>query len=322
MRNQLMNALFWVPLGIFLWTCWILTQVCNGWYYIRHPEAVVPDFCKRAGRSPLPLPRSRQSLTRVDATTSYYSQSQSPLFQLVPELRQVIYQDIVVAPSALHVRRAHRRLCSTPCEGGHHDHCRQPLAQDGTVLRRLPSERPRWDKFLPLLRSCRRVYSEAIHLLYESNTFIFDDLQAIRSLPRCITPCRLSSIRRLHIDIDAFENRSVSPKILSAWKPTCDILSGMQGLIKLTITLRSHDTTETQKKLALSSILDPLKSVKVSKFVVQVPPNGDPENVVDGTDDVSFVLVPKAGLFSRHYRCEWWDFPKSRLLPPPYWPDS
>ncbi|KAL3476696.1 hypothetical protein BJX99DRAFT_258246 [Aspergillus californicus] len=294
------EALFWILLGSILWMGWIVSQLVNGWYFIRHPGGIVTSLRMRAGSPPVPLSRSRSLTLSSKQPQGDHSQAQSLFFVKLPsEIRQKVYRDILVAPNGLH-----------------------PLAHDGTVVRRLPGEIPRGDKILPLLCSCRRIYLEAVSLLYEDNTFIFDGLQTIQILPQCITRRRLLSVRRLHLDVDAFLDRSVLPRVVSSWKSTCGVLAGMGGLVQLRIALRSVDTVDTKRAYPLASVLDPLRRVKVSSVIIEVPPSGDPESLLDGTDDLPFILVPNPGLVSRHYKCEWWHIPRSRLLPPPYWPDS
>lgn len=152
------EALFWILLGSILWMGWIVSQLVNGWYFIRHPGRIVTSLRMRAGSPPVPLSRSRSLTFSSKQPQGDHSQAQSLFFLKLPsEIRRKIYRDILVAPNGLHVRRTHLRLCSTPCAGIPHTHCQQPLAHDGTVVRRLPGETPRDDKILPLLCSCRRV---------------------------------------------------------------------------------------------------------------------------------------------------------------------
>ncbi|KAL2867825.1 uncharacterized protein BJX67DRAFT_77778 [Aspergillus lucknowensis] len=320
----LIGRLFFAALLAVVWSVWACSIVIKGVYYIFHPVEFVKMLRLRGGSPPKSLPRSRRSLSLSSEQPRAskkpprtFTQLQSSFFKLPAELRQLVYREILASPVPIHVRRTHRRLCSMPCKGAHHSHgnCGQPLSEDGTVTRRLPGEAPRQDKRLPLLRSCRRVYTEAVELLYTANTLHFDDLQTIQCLPRCITPRRLSSIRFVTLDLLAFWDATVNPEILEAWKPACDVLAGMQDISELTITLHWRSKWSTDKA-PLSTLLDPLKDIKTSKsFIVEVPPNGDPESIVDGTGDVPFTLVPDASLkIQRHDKCIWWGG-QSKLFP-------
>lgn len=156
-----------------LWFFWGASKIYNVLWYAFRPIEIVKKTRSRGGRPPVALSRSRRSLTlplqpqEEDAQQRPYDQLQSLLFaNLAPEIRCMVYREILVPSNALHVRRTHRRLCSTPCrhlnrqgdmQSGIHSSCWPPWADDGTVLRRLPGETPRQNQILPLLCSCRRV---------------------------------------------------------------------------------------------------------------------------------------------------------------------
>ncbi|KAL4863343.1 hypothetical protein BDV12DRAFT_202186 [Aspergillus spectabilis] len=320
-----------VFLGIMLWAGWIAGETVNIVSYIRDPALLTRRIRLTSGSPPRPLPRSRRSLsisssqpTEAGYPSQPNAQTQSSfLVKLPPELRQIIYRHMLVNPTPMHVWRTHRRLCSTPCSYDRDGHyrCTPPLARDRTAARRLPGEAPRRDRCLPLLCSCRTIYSEAIPLLYQANTLIFNDLLAIQSLPRCIIPPRLSSIRSIRVEIEAFVNSEVFPKVQRAWEPACNVLAQLQGLSELTIALGWAQTSSSVQKPDVATFIEPLKRVKASRFIVKVPPNGDPESLVDGVGDVPFTLLPTRSI-RRDYRCHTQWLPQSKLLPPPFWPDS
>ncbi|KAL2840525.1 hypothetical protein BJY01DRAFT_249988 [Aspergillus pseudoustus] len=270
----------------------------------------------RGGSAPVALSRARRSLTlsstqpnNAQTASHQHPQEQSSFFRLPPELRQIIYREALIPHAPIHVRRTHRRLCSTPCEGApHRQKCVRLMASDGTVARRLPSEARRRDKILPLLCTCRGIYSEAVDLISTTNTFLFEDVATLAALPQCITPNCLSSIRRVRLDLDPFNHDISLPNLKAGWQPAVDALAAMHGLVELTIRLPWSDELAPWR-LHRASLLDPLKKLTTPKrFTLEVPPSVDLESNVDGVDeDVPYTLVAKAELQLRGQKpCNWW----------------
>ncbi|RHZ70279.1 hypothetical protein CDV55_100459 [Aspergillus turcosus] len=288
-----------------LWFFWGASKIYNVlWYAFRPIETVkkvrLRVIRSRRGRPPVALSRSRRSLTlplrpqQEHVQQRSHDQLQSLFFtKLAPEIRCMIYRGILVPSHALHVRRTHRRLCCMPCINlkretsvTHHSHgsCYQPCADDGTVLRRLPGETPRQNQILPLLCSCRRVYTEAIGLLYKANTFDFDDPLTVQALPLCMVPHRLASIRHIRLDIQAFENRDILADVSSSWEQACTVLAGIEALEELVVTLRTLD----------------------KGTFLEVPPYEDPEKLVGGLGVVPFTLQTKYFVHGGTRSCSWW----------------
>jgi hypothetical protein len=173
LAEQIAETLFVALFIIGLWSFWAASLIFNGVWYALHPTELVKKIRTTGGRPPVALSRSRRSLTlplrpqQQDVQQRCHDQLQSLFFRkLAPEIRCMIYREILVPSNALHVRRTHRRLCSMPCRNVNpqgdmqsdvHSSCWPPLADDGTVVRRLPGESPHQNQILPLLCSCRRV---------------------------------------------------------------------------------------------------------------------------------------------------------------------
>jgi hypothetical protein len=157
LRTFGMDASNAICFGLFvaaLWLFWFGMMVIEGVYYIFHPRRFITMRRLRGGSLPVTLARSRRS--RTLSAIQPHPQEQSLFFRLPPELRQMVYREVLIPRTAIHVRRTHRRLCSTPCRGVPHSrNCAQRMAADGTVARRLQGEAPHRDNILPLLRTCR-----------------------------------------------------------------------------------------------------------------------------------------------------------------------
>lgn len=89
--------------------------------------------------------------------------------------------------------QAYRRLSHIRCKD------RSPLCK-GTTCRtrhKVPGAKDPWGNIslLHMLQSCRRIYSEAIEILYATNTFDFDSLNGVLQLSRTILPNRMKLVK-------------------------------------------------------------------------------------------------------------------------------
>ncbi|KAL3419896.1 hypothetical protein PVAG01_08395 [Phlyctema vagabunda] len=126
-------------------------------------------------------------------------QDASLLFRLPPEIRKMVYEE-VLAGYVFHVyfQDAYRRLRAERCKSVEPSFWKEvsPNICKGMVCRnqlRVPGAPDRWGgvALLPLLMSCRRVYSETIEMLYNHNAFEFDSLQTLLQFSMTILPQRL-----------------------------------------------------------------------------------------------------------------------------------
>ncbi|CAG7938876.1 unnamed protein product [Penicillium nalgiovense] len=87
--------------------------------------------------------------------------------------------------------------------------------------------------FVPLLQSCQRVYSEIMDIIFQKNTFLFDDTDAIIDFSHTLLPQRLGMIRTLQLSFLCFN---------PSWDRCCQILATkLPGLKTLTIRLYPYD---------------------------------------------------------------------------------
>ncbi len=145
-----------------------------------------------------------QVLSSVESEQQTHDQEQSKYLSMLPlDVRMIIY-DMVLGGMVFHIgtetdvrNRILTRICHHPESVGKGDHqdCFAP-----SQIR--PSSAPREDYphatgLLPLLVTCRRIYSEAIDTLYSANTFDFwQNRVAFHFLKGMLPPQRLHSIRR------------------------------------------------------------------------------------------------------------------------------
>ncbi|RJE27153.1 hypothetical protein PHISCL_00506 [Aspergillus sclerotialis] len=174
-------------------------------------ESPNPDSVNQH-RDDRPPPRRRRPLTppllplkdTTPIAPEAASQSQSPFFRLPLELREIIYKQ-VLGDSNIHIKNGkslrHLRCKCTSCPGiGYYFYYgstwKKPWECDGTKYDydgdRLP---------VSLLRSCRRVYTEAIDLLYSSNIFSFRDANTLQRFLCSMPSQRKELITTIHMDL-------------------------------------------------------------------------------------------------------------------------
>lgn len=145
-------------------------------------------------------------------------QSQSRLLSTLPaEIRRVIWRH-AVGGQLLHMARVPNRLVALECaqpkdltkdlETLRHDcWCMTRIgALRGTITRvyraKNSAQPTQPANLLPLLQTCRLVYTEAVSMLYQDNIFDIDHVDTLLYIKRCILPQRLHQITRLNYSWD------------------------------------------------------------------------------------------------------------------------
>ncbi|KAI9694513.1 MAG: hypothetical protein M1822_000129 [Bathelium mastoideum] len=141
--------------------------------------------------------------------------------------------------------------------------------------------------FLPLLQTCRQIYTEVLPVIYQTNVFDLKSPDALLYLPR--TTIHVNLIRSLRLSwnfcADPLQPRSdadqpirrvlftdaIPPFDLDTWLHACIILSMMKGLQDLVVMIESAGWV-AEKPESASQLLLPLTGIKVGrKFEVHVP---------------------------------------------------
>ncbi|KAL5466258.1 hypothetical protein PMIN06_000228 [Paraphaeosphaeria minitans] len=202
--------------------CWIIVASCCCPRRLR-PHGESGDkrrFEKRQTMAPRPLPvrPPERALTMRRRTAEPESavqpkkprgvsrnQSASRLMQLPLELRQMIYR-AAIGDSVMHMVLKKHKLGHQRCKAPTIAECLEqysffspdnvwsplgepmdnPPATDGDIL--------------PLLLTCRQIYSESIDYLYSTNTFSFSDLDCLRYFSSTILPHRWSLVQNIDIE--------------------------------------------------------------------------------------------------------------------------
>ncbi|KAF2788043.1 hypothetical protein K505DRAFT_366829 [Melanomma pulvis-pyrius CBS 109.77] len=131
------------------------------------------------------------------------SQLQSPLFaKLSTEIRLKIYAYVLNDRPFLHISYCYKRLGIQASWPNNRDEYSDHIAFRQYIPQGNFSYLAHNTHFnlLPLIKSCRLIYTEAIDLLYSGNTFDFRMRKEFVNFARSIPPNRLESIRFLNLD--------------------------------------------------------------------------------------------------------------------------
>ncbi|KAK5113770.1 hypothetical protein LTR62_003154 [Meristemomyces frigidus] len=181
-----------------------------------------------------------------------YEQPWSLFLSRLPLDVRIIVYEMIIGGMHFHIEsgtpqsRIFHIVCSRPEAIGEPNH----LCHDLSSQR--PSSAPRDDYkeasgLLPLLVTCRKVYSECIHILYSANTFQFTSNHAAFRLLKTMVPLhRLQSIRHFRMTMRVPHHPHMNTRSKRDWTALWDffanVMPGLQSLhLKL---LLLHDTQQ------------------------------------------------------------------------------
>ncbi|KAJ0416981.1 hypothetical protein BJY00DRAFT_316392 [Aspergillus carlsbadensis] len=232
-----------------------------------------------------------------------YLQHQSPLFlTLPPEIRRMVYLEVIALPGRgeLCISHAERRLYGFPA--GERDEenpdllgyphsawvglsstgyiapetiptlrdRRPPLGSEGLDEEKSP-RRPGRFRVMGLLTSCRRIYTEAIDLLYTKTPLNIRCASTLLSLQSTTLPHRFESIRHLHVEkvlgVAGALDSNFTIHNLGDWKKACAAIGAIRDLRRLRVSFsRTHCEPG---RAALLAYLAPLVQLRAAEFVVR-----------------------------------------------------
>ncbi|ATZ52767.1 hypothetical protein BCIN_08g04050 [Botrytis cinerea B05.10] len=182
----------------------------------------------------------------------YFGQGGSTFFGMLPwEVRMEIYK-WALGGRVLHIIRRTNKLGHVVCKCDRRDSdvgtkeedacivagCRSVKIPGGSGVHEIFGEGSRG--LIQLLQVCRRIYSEAISLLYSANTFNFDSMEAFISFSNEILPHRFDSITSVTLDF-SFDTSSLynesSSNDVPRWERTWMIIGSMKSLKSIKATI-------------------------------------------------------------------------------------
>ncbi|KAF2230335.1 hypothetical protein EV356DRAFT_536488 [Viridothelium virens] len=204
------------------------------------------------------------------------NQHQSPLMWLPYDVRRMIWEEAAVSGRVFHFIRCPERLLGNKSfelvyaradKVGNVNLCCvwtiYPLQvppgsgdRAGTRERRPPPDGA-LANFLPMLQTCRLIYSETIELLYRNNIFAFEHLEAVQVLRKTTLRSRLDTIRIVCLDYRF--GRRMFPVDGGMWPETCETFAGLAGLQSLYLQL--HGEGLDSGKDNHHAVLEPLRQI-------------------------------------------------------------
>lgn len=218
------------------------------------------------------------------------AQQQSPLFATLPlEVRRLIYHHIV-GGQTIHMMPTGARVGHVKClREGKQKWSNGPCENCWSIIQKGPpfDLRSHHGGMLPLLKTCRMVYSEAIDIMYSDNDFQFIDMEHLIHWSTTFLPKRHDAIRSIQLWMfflsphPLYSAESIAdpmpPQDEATWESLCETVGSMQGLQELRVELLPRDWCASMRPEYEEKLLEPLwhvKSSKVWQFVVHWPSTG------------------------------------------------
>ncbi|CZR57230.1 uncharacterized protein PAC_07120 [Phialocephala subalpina] len=223
------------------------------------------------------LPRRKGAITPPSLDYEERDHTRSPLFKLPREILFLIYEQ-VIGDTILHIVRRSNGLAHAMCcnnSSGSQEDCRDFKCR-GTKLPNgvcMPNGRSHTG-ILPLLQTCRKIYIDAVQVLYISNTFDFDCMESLISFSTCILPHRFDSIQNLQLDLrfnySHFFGEGTPTTDFLRWERMWRIIGSMKNLqyLRVRIIWWRTDLTGAEEARYLSELL---QVGKLKVFEISLP---------------------------------------------------
>ncbi|THD00186.1 hypothetical protein EYZ11_000377 [Aspergillus tanneri] len=256
------------------------------------------------------IPIEHESEKKSPKSQYFCKQEQSNLLTSLPiEIRMKIWEYVVILED-FHVVRGQGRLFTilclgdkmrdrlTPCQHKCWGSSSKPFGWYYGVAPSWSIDTrgcPTLKDVVPLLQTCRLVYSEVVHILYRDTVFRFNHVDTVISFSRTVLSSRLNAIRIVHLAHTVIlsmygedSKKTVAPYDAKTWEETCRILANMATLRELYIHLGGHRLDSE-----LKDILAPLYQIQQTKtFEVFAGIGRDPAQVYT-VGNKPFVFVSK-----------------------------
>lgn len=220
-------------------------------------------------------------------------QNTSWLFNLPKEVRLMIYEE-VLGGMVFHIVRRKDKLGHKLCKGSGDpeqcisNHCRGFKIQSGVHAGRGNGG------LIQTLQTCRKVYSEAINILYSNNVFNFDSLESFVSFSCEILPQRLDNVRRIQLDfrfnLSVLYTECTPRTNWPRWERTWRIIASMVALQEVRMRFSWPEMTKFAREEL--RVLEPLQLVTGLKLFEVTMPSLLNVDIKD-RDDLPFRIVTK-----------------------------
>ncbi|KAK2629282.1 hypothetical protein QTJ16_000102 [Diplocarpon rosae] len=259
-----------------------------------NPHRRYPDARTRSSYQPPPITPSRvkrlRPLTPSPTTRKFFhldEQEQSPLLKLPDEVLNLIYE-YVLGNRLLHIVRLHNGLGHTNCQASNsysHEQCYEQQCRGLKLPTGFHIKPPlEQENHLPLLQTCRKIYSSTIYMLYSSNIFDFDSMETLIQLSTALLPCRFDSIQRLSLDFrfctSSRHSQGTPANDWARWERLWRVIGSMKALKEAWVRIEWHkEHVGLVKERMWLEELSMVKSLRT--FVVELPGLKKHEVLVD-----------------------------------------
>lgn len=199
---------------------------------------------------PLFKPVRRRPKWKRPIGRTFNSVKSGTLNKLPPEIRLLIFEH-VLGGKVLHLVETDQGMDLRPClcednvEAWYHP-CWK-ITGPGSNLRTLRS-------MVPLLLTCRYIYSEAIEVLYTTNTFHFLRPRDLIAFARSVPPQHVNLIRSVKLYVNP-----ISTRLDEQYGAVCPILKRLPKLRELRLLIAPSSMTQDMWKEHEASLLEPIK---------------------------------------------------------------
>ncbi|KAL3459204.1 hypothetical protein BJX64DRAFT_291455 [Aspergillus heterothallicus] len=240
---------------------------------------------RRALTPPFQQPPKKSPKTRAQKVPITNPQSQSLFFRPPREIRDIIYDEIFVFPTTVHIayvggrnrklrsflckrpeqdqpeRTREGRLCRKCCSNVEHFNCSTRDPRNKSNVNMTPTAVERRDvRVMAMLRSCRRIYTETIDILYTRNAFSIVNPRTLLELPRYTPQPRLSAFRTLYLTSPVYTDAvTMSGNPLLGWRKVIKNLEKLNGLVDLCVVLQPMYGFQSD----IDSLWEPLKEIEI-----------------------------------------------------------
>ncbi|PQE33540.1 ankyrin repeat protein [Rutstroemia sp. NJR-2017a WRK4] len=181
---------------------------------------------------------------KVGQKGRYETQHQAQFFSMLPkEVRLLIYEK-VLGGRVLHIVRRTKQLGHVPCKRGDLEKeescralgCRGSKEYNGYYA----SNGEGHGDLIQMLQVCRRLYTEAIPILYSTNTFDFDSMETVLSFSNLIPSHRFDTIQAISLNFQfrtSNQYNESSSNNTPRWERTWMVIGSMKSLQELSAVI-------------------------------------------------------------------------------------
>ncbi|KAF2654893.1 hypothetical protein K491DRAFT_455841 [Lophiostoma macrostomum CBS 122681] len=202
--NLAATIIFWGP-------AWLLTTYDGSSWRAKWKtrkkdrHELVPPTPRQRGRA-LTISSNKSNLkSDREGRRRTLTQNSSPLMRLPAEVRNLIWEKCVGSDN-IYILLSHGRWRSFR----QHGEQTEPVERLGEAVSDIYKNIARRDALyrrnvdvLPLLQTCRKIYSEAITTVYQTAPFTFCDIHSFLAFYACLPPSNIPSLGHINLDFHA-----------------------------------------------------------------------------------------------------------------------